>query len=845
MNNLTKQIISATLITAAIVLGQRAIKSQAPTPRPLGTLTLGAPDTTNCPLDFVCTNFTVSIPNISLNATGELGVQKPTGPIKGMVLFFSESTGTTWWQYGASTYIEPSTVPPFFASLLNSGYEIVQIKWNLSWARAPTGVQAGQVALAGRSATVIKWVHDNWFTGGRFCLTGSSGGAAQVAYAVAAYRLDSIVDILIPTGGPPMSQLTRGCMQETGWAYRLDKQQLIDLSYGYFHTTGPCELHDPNFSATWDANSNDAAGLNFFYPNTKVHIIIGSGGPGTFDYNHANAYFAALLSAGQNAVLQQVSTMGHEIASSADGLTALYNALTAALPTPTPTPNGTAFITSMQPGTIRNDSCGLFGMAITVGPNPIAVNSLGRLVAPGNSQVHTLEIVDPISGMAIASTAVNTQGAGAGAFLYGNLASPITLSANSTYYILSQEASGGDQWYDFDTTVTTTSDASLIGAVSGSAAPYNLTSTSANEYVPLDFAYTLATTPSPTPTPTSTPTPTPPPVIQVTVQTNPAGFAITVDGTTYSAAPTFSWTAGSSHTIGTSSPQAGGSGIQYVWKNWTGGGAISHTIITPTKNVTYTASFTKQYYLTMTAGTGGSISPTSGWRNSGAIVAISATPANTAQISYSFSGWTGTGTGSYSGTNNPASITMNGPITETAAFTQNPVQVIVQMSLSGLSFTVDGITYTAAQSFSWAPGSSHTIATTSPQNGASGTRYVWLNWTDGGAISHTVAPTTNKTYTAKFTTQYYLTMSTGTGGKVSPSSGWRSSGTAVSMTATPSSGYTFGGWTGSGTGSYSGGNNPASITMSAPITEAAAFSPSSTPTPTPSPSATLTPSPTP
>ena len=33
--------------------------------------------------------------------------------------------------------------------------------------------------------------------------------------------------------------------------------------------------------------------------------------------------------------------------------------------------------------------------------------------------------------------------------------------------------------------------------------------------------------------------------------------------------------------------------------------------------------------------------------------------------------WTGTGTGSYSGSNNPASITMSGPITETATFTHN------------------------------------------------------------------------------------------------------------------------------------------------------------------------------
>src|SRR4029079_14498422 len=171
-------------------------------------------------------------------------------------------------------------------------------------------------------------------------------------------------------------------------------------------------------------------------------------------------------------------------------------------------------------------------------------------------------------------------------------------------------------------------------------------------------------------------------------------------------------------------------------------------------------------------------------------------------VSYSFAGWTGTGAGSYSGTNNPASIIMNGPVTENATFTKNNVQVAVQTNPTGLSFTVDGTSYTTTQTFSWQPGSTHTIATTSPQSGATDVRYVWTNWSGGGAISHTVAPTTNKTFTATFTTQYYLTMTKGTGGTVSPTSGWKSSGATVSISATPTNNtqvsYRFSGWTGTG-----------------------------------------------
>ena len=259
-----------------------------------------------------------------------------------------------------------------------------------------------------------------------------------------------------------------------------------------------------------------------------------------------------------------------------------------------------------------------------------------------------------------------------------------------------------------------------------------------------------------------------------------------------------------------------------MWTKWSDGGTISHTVA-PTANKTYTATFRTQYYLTMAHGTGGTVSLASGWRNAGSAVSISATPTNNARVSYSFGGWTGTGTSSYSGTNNPASITMNGPITENAAFTQNPVRVTVQTNPTSRTFSVDGTSYTSAQTFSWQPGSSHTIATTSPQDGGTGVRYVWSSWSGGGAISHTVAPTTNATYTATFRTQYYLTMAHGTGGTVRPSSGWRDSGAAVSISAMPASGYSFTNWTGSGTGSFSGTNNPASITMGEPITETATF----------------------
>ncbi|TMP90185.1 MAG: hypothetical protein E6L07_14920, partial [Verrucomicrobia bacterium] len=171
--------------------------------------------------------------------------------------------------------------------------------------------------------------------------------------------------------------------------------------------------------------------------------------------------------------------------------------------------------------------------------------------------------------------------------------------------------------------------------------------------------------------------------------------------------------------------------------------------------------------------------------------------------------------------------TLNGSesVTESVRNAFPTVLITVQTTPGGLAFSVDGNPYSAAQTFSWASGSTHTIATTSPQSGAPGVRYYFSSWSDAGTISHTVTPTKKTTYTAKFGTQYYLTMNAGTGGHISPGSSWHTSGSTFSISATPSTGYSFTTWTGSGSGSYSGTNNPASITMNGPITEAAAFAP--------------------
>ncbi len=306
--------------------------------------------------------------------------------------------------------------------------------------------------------------------------------------------------------------------------------------------------------------------------------------------------------------------------------------------------------------------------------------------------------------------------------------------------------------------------------------------------------------------------------ITVTFTTVPVGRSITVDGTTYTSPQTFTWVANVSHTIASDSLQNGVAGTRYDWTGWNDAGALSHSV-SSLVNTTFTASFATQYFLTMNAGTGGTATPTSGWFNSAQVVPITGIPGT----GYSFLNWIGSGTVSFSGASNPGSVTMNSPITETANFSPNTISVTVTTSPAARTIIVDGITYTAPQTFSWVANSNHTIQSDTLQNGSAGTRYVWSNWSDAGARLHTVAPLVNTTFTANFTTQYFLTMNTNVGGTVLPASGWHDSGESVVISATPTNNFGFLNWSGIGVGSYSGGNNPGTLFMLSPITETANF----------------------
>ena len=150
----------------------------------------------------------------------------------------------------------------------------------------------------------------------------------------------------------------------------------------------------------------------------------------------------------------------------------------------------------------------------------------------------------------------------------------------------------------------------------------------------------------------------------------------------------------------------------------------------------------QQYYLTMESGAGGTTTPsTSEWVNSGSTVTISESPNSGA----TFDGWYGQGTGSYTGTATSTQITMDSPITELASF-----------STSTTSYSV---------TFQSSPDTEGTVSASGPS----------------------CTPTSGSTTSSS--ASFALSCA---------------SGSSVSLSETPVTGYYFTGWTTSGAVSVSG-----------------------------------------
>jgi beta-galactosidase len=226
---------------------------------------------------------------------------------------------------------------------------------------------------------------------------------------------------------------------------------------------------------------------------------------------------------------------------------------------------------------------------------------------------------------------------------------------------------------------------------------------------------------------------------------------------------------------------------------------ITFTNVTDNATICGIEILPNAYALTVTAGTGGSITaPATSPVNvtPGVATTITAAPA----AAYTFAGWTATPASAAtfaSAGSASTTVTLTAAATVTANFTIK-TYALTMVAGTGGSITAPAtspvnVNHGAATTITAAPAAAYTFAgwTATPASAAT--------FANAGSASTTVTLTAAATVTANFTIKTYaLTMTAGTGGSITAPATSPvnvNHGVATTITAAPTTGYAFAGWT--------------------------------------------------
>ncbi len=195
--------------------------------------------------------------------------------LRGTVVFGTGGSGTEF--YGAQ-----ADGQALFTELAARGFRIVDRKWaNPGWFSGDAKTRWGSC----RYATLITWVHDNIHTAGAFCASGNSGGSAEIGFALTSWGRGAILDVAVPTSGPPLGRLDYACPQPppAEWLAICDTivppgfLQCGEPACSIGPTNPVCAQCGPTPTAAELRNQsvvNEEAVLD--YPTTLVHILFGA-----------------------------------------------------------------------------------------------------------------------------------------------------------------------------------------------------------------------------------------------------------------------------------------------------------------------------------------------------------------------------------------------------------------------------------------------------------------------------------------------------------------------------------------------------------------------------------------
>ena len=247
---------------------------------------------------------------------------------------------------GGTTHIESSpTGRVMMTELSQAGYRLISRQWigDDGWIGGPGGF----AEVSCRYATLITYFYEQIHFLSEteaFCVTGNSGGASEIAYALTRWNRAPILELALMTGGPPMGRIDHGCLDgaDPTWqaecaglvpmgastcgdpfpacGYEAGAAMLIDSAYG----GTSCATADEGQRAAFLADSAAAPGVALDYPGRTEFLF------GADDCTEAVplglAYAAAITSP---TTVELVASTPHQVFGTTEGANAIRDAVLA------------------------------------------------------------------------------------------------------------------------------------------------------------------------------------------------------------------------------------------------------------------------------------------------------------------------------------------------------------------------------------------------------------------------------------------------------------------------------------------------------------------------------------
>ena len=331
------------------------------------------------------------------------------------------------------------------------------------------------------------------------------------------------------------------------------------------------------------------------------------------------------------------------------------------------------------------------------------------------------------------------------------------------------------------------------------------------------------------------------PPMQISIATNPPGLKIVVDGATVTAPARFEWAQGTMHRIEVPISQITG-GTRYVFGRWNDGGSRVRNFRVEGDRTWLEANFIVQNFVTTRVESDweGSVklhpnSP-SGFYTLRTIVRAEARPRLGSRLA--FWQWSGPLSGQYGRSSNPATwqVDQLGKVFE-AIFTERPL-LRIQSNVEAFRIHLRNYYVGSTEHLAYGPvnlvtdiGRDRIGVRIDDVHIAPGTnpirRLRFESWSSGGPRSGTlILPPRGGSLSARFTNEYpiFVQIADPTSGRIrlepESSDNYYPEGSAVSLTAEPSSGWEFVTWS----GELSGRDNAKTLVIDRPTGVEAVFS---------------------